>query len=92
MKIDELYKEYAGLVYKYIMSISGIYKGTVYNEHGCFMQHFDIGMNNGDEKFRVSFNVAVNNLSHAVMPAEEVVFSDNAPEKFKSLFSELFGE
>lgn len=69
-----------------------IYKGTVYNEHGCFIQHFDIGMRNGDEVFRVSFSVAVTNLAHAVMPAEDIVFSDNAPEDFKSLFLELFGE
>lgn len=67
-----------------------LYKDFVHNRNGCFMQDFEISLTDGNEEFTVSFSASVTNHAYIVLPAENIVFSQNAPEDFREKFTSLF--
>lgn len=67
-----------------------IYKDCTFNESSCFKQNMKLIMKNGGNEFSVSFSAPVTNLGYIILPAENIVFSENAPEDFREAFLELF--
>ena len=66
-----------------------LYKETILNQHGAFGQNIKINMNDSGNEFSVSFGVLLHDRC-AVLPAQNIVYSENTPEGFKKDFEDIF--